>query len=289
MNTFFRKSATYILGGLLLAFPAFTSAATLAAHVGETRLGVGDSFVVSLTLESESESINAIEGTLHFSNTTLALKEIRSGNSVVTLWVDPPKEVDGAIHFSGIIPGGYKGGERDVFMLVFEVQKAGAGSLTLSESRALLNDGNGTPRVLQFTPLTLTLAQKGSGVEAPEGMVSDTLAPEPFTPLLAKDPSLYDGQYFLAFAAQDKESGIQRYEVAETRLPFATGWQDAESPYLLLDQTRTSSVYIKAVDAAGNERIAVVHRDHLLRPYELLIGGILILLLAYIFVRRRRT
>ena len=52
------------------------------------------------------------------------------------------------------------------------------------------------------------------------------------------------------------------YKVAES--PYKTdnydslSWQDAESPYLLGDQSLTDYIYVKATDKAGNERVEMV-------------------------------
>jgi hypothetical protein len=35
-------------------------------------------------------------------------------------------------------------------------------------------------------------------------------------------------------------------------------WRRAESPYVLKDQARSSDIRVKAVDVAGNERIALI-------------------------------
>jgi len=290
MELFLQRYVTYIFCGLLCALPASLSAATITQHIDDTHIGVGDLFAIVLTLDSEDVSINAIEGNLAFSDATLSLQEIRAGNSVVPFWIDAPQEKDGGIHFSGIIPGGYSGSSNTLFVLVFQARAEGKAEVFLRDGRALLNDGSGTPTSFTLTPKPLLIAQTGSGKQVAEDTVADTQPPGGFTPLLAHDASLYDGKYFLAFAAQDKESGVERYETAETRLPFPLFSQSAESPYLLTDQYLTSDVYIKAIDAAGNERTTVFHRSRLLRPNELIIGGILILLLlAYVFVRRRRT
>jgi hypothetical protein len=279
---------SYIVVGLLLfAAPTLTGAARLTSEINQANLRVGDSFTIALSLDSE-ESINALEGTFSFPKEKLTLTEIRKGNSIVTFWVDEPKEVDGGVRFSGIIPGGYTGVNRSLFTLVFEVQREGVGTATLIDSRALLHDGEGSTASLTFTPLELIFLPR-DGEQKTIPVLTDTEPPETFQPTIATDPSIFDGHYFLAFATQDKGSGIDHYEVAETRGWFPWGWRETESPYLLSDQKLTSDVYIKAIDEAGNERVAVFHRERFARSYELLIGGILIVLLAALLVRRLRT
>ncbi len=90
---------------------------------------------------------------------------------------------------------------------------------------------------------------------------------------LLSDQRVFDGQYFIIFDAQDKQTGIDHYEVLESEpgaesagesgrsdliRRFIKGktpqWKVAQSPYLLEDQKLQSEVHVKAVDKAGNER-----------------------------------
>ena len=58
----------------------------------------------------------------------------------------------------------------------------------------------------------------------------------------------------MVFATIDKTSGVDYYEVKEGKHDF----QRAESPYLLEDQSLRSKISVRAVDKAGNERIAEI-------------------------------
>ncbi len=90
----------------------------------------------------------------------------------------------------------------------------------------------------------------------------DTVPPELFEPKIGQDPSLFTGKHFLSFNTADKTSGIDYYEVKEQPRIFGiaqTGkWQKQKSPYLLTDQSLNSIIKIKAVDKAGNARIAEI-------------------------------
>jgi len=92
------------------------------------------------------------------------------------------------------------------------------------------------------------------------------------------------------FGTQDKGSGIDHYEVAESDNPFVNEanlvWRRAESPELLQDQSGRSTVYVKAVDRDGNVRIEKV-LGTAGRLYKwLAICGILILcIIAAVFAR----
>ena len=108
----------------------------------------------------------------------------------------------------------------------------------------------------------------------------DTLPPEPFEITIGQNPSIFAGQYFLTFAAVDKTSGIDHFEILETRKSKGK-WERGESPYLLKDQSLTSIIKVKAVDKAGNERIAEIVPSLNPFPYRtriLVLTGMLILI-----------
>lgn len=99
----------------------------------------------------------------------------------------------------------------------------------------------------------------------------DGTPPEPFEPEIAKDPSMFEGKYFLSFATTDKTSGIDHYEIIEAdrrgyqrRTTRKAEWKIGESPYLLEDQSLRSIIKVKAVDKAGNEKIAEI-----IPPYKI--------------------
>jgi len=99
---------------------------------------------------------------------------------------------------------------------------------------------------------------------------------------------MFEGKYFLVFATQDKKSGIAHYEVQENRRQKIESrkWIETESPYILKDQELRSYIFVKAVDKAGNERIAVVEPRYPIKWYEMYeIWGIIIVMIfiGYIF------
>jgi len=82
----------------------------------------------------------------------------------------------------------------------------------------------------------------------------DTTLPEEFKPEIGRDPTIFEGKYFLSFATTDKTSGVDYYEVKEGKRDF----KKVKSPYLLEDQSLKSKIVVKAIDKAGNEKIAQI-------------------------------
>jgi len=241
-----------LFGGL----PVRAAEMFFGAHGPEA--GTGSTFEVGVFINTEGESINAIEGELQFPSEGLELQGIRDGSSVVSFWVTKPEVHQEGVSFSGIIPGGYAGADGYLFSAFFRARKPGEMKITLASERVLLNDGNGSDARVRTAPLLMRVAESGLGAEfvPPD----DADPPEPFEPYAAQDASIFNGKWFIAFATQDKGSGMDHYEIKEATwgIPALGTWRVAESPYVLKDQKLRSAIHLKAVDRAGNERIAML-------------------------------
>jgi hypothetical protein len=131
----------------------------------------------------------------------------------------------------------------------------------LKNVTTLLHDGKGTETATNTKPLVLS--SDTSVLVTPFSLdIDDTESPESFSLMLAQDIDIFEKDYFIVFVAQDKGSGIDYYEVQETKnlLEDEQGgsWQLAESPYRIIDQSLDSFIYIKAIDRAGNIRISLL-------------------------------
>ena len=238
-------------------------------------VGVGQEFQVSLVLDPQGEQINAVAAKLSFPENLAEVVEIRDGSSILTLWVERPAWQGGRITFAGIVPGGFIGilGPYEepkpgkLLEVIMRTKGAGQGEFTIEEAQVLLNDGLGTPADFQTSSFKL---QASKDIEVvPIETISDTIAPELFTPEITQHPDMFEGKYFLVFSTTDKQSGISHYEIQETRGKIQEkNWQRTESPYLLQDQYLRSYIYVKAVDRAGNERIEMIEPQHPVRWYE---------------------
>jgi len=108
----------------------------------------------------------------------------------------------------------------------------------------------------------------------------DKTPPEPFELAIAQDPTSFEGKYFLSFYTTDKMSGIDYFEIKE-------GKEDSKritSPYVLEDQTLRSKIVVKAVDKAGNERIAEFVPPKKPVPYLKLIPYIILFIIIGIII-----
>ena len=259
-----------ILLGLVSATPVFATEVLLSS--GQTDPTTNKTNVetnqlvevqVGLLPPDNQLSVNAVQATISYPADILTLKDVRDGDSIISAWIEKPDVSQakvGAYAFSGIIAHGYAGnGYAALLTLDFEAKKTGLAKISTTDVQVLLNDGKGTPTPTSNTPLVISVSTKKalSTTSTLAAITDDHTPPQPFVIERAQDPNLFDGKWFVTFETQDKESGIDHYEVRE-QAPgqSAAPWVITTSPYVLQDQSLASQIEVKAVDKNGNERLA---------------------------------
>jgi LPXTG-motif cell wall-anchored protein len=275
-----------IIGLLVMAHQV--SAASLYFNQVEKVVNQNKEFTVDLFIDAD-RNINTIDINL---TVPKGLTFVRSNDasSIISLWIEKPKlTANQEIVFSGIIPGGYAGRGGKLISLIFTGKSLGENKLVVNAAKSslLLNDGLGTKDTL--IPKSITISVRENGGET-DKEITDLIAPEDFTPLLVHDPLLNDGKWTVVFETQDKGSGVSFYEVQEStsRKPQAGEWVKVVSPYVLKDQERKSHIFVKAVDAKGNERIKEVETGSYSMQTLMWIGLTALIIISCIIVLRRR-
>ena len=283
-----QKSKIIILIIGFLLFPVITFAATLYLEPSEGKYQLGDTFIVEIKLNTEGEYINTMKVNLTFPQEILEVKDFSKGNSVLTLWVEEPNfsNQGGTVSFTGGIPGGYLGEDGPSGRIIFKAKKEGKGEIQFQEdSQVLLNDGFGTEAELETQGVAFNiLAEK---LEVPKDewlqeLKKDNIPPEPFEIEIHQDSAIFEDKYFSIFSTTDKQTGLSHFELKEGE----RDWEKAESPYLLEDQSLKSIIKVKAVDKAGNERIAEYIPEIPKRPFlwwiiVIVLFGVLIIILIW--------
>jgi len=332
------KNFKLILVIILIFFPFFTQASVLYFEPAKIEIGVKSDFIVDLLVDVD-QCINVVEGHIGFDKDKMKIIDFITGNSIMNLWIEKPEEFDyekinqdGKFIFSGGIPGGYCGkipgdpGQSNLLArLVFETLELSdveendilSEVKVLSGTKVLLNDGlgsegkftvqNGEIKISKATMPNIGAWKKEVGL--------DKIPPEPFIVELHQNPTVYDNKYYIVFYTNDKQTGVDYYEVLEKRaneeidhpkkrefLHYVglkkdlVGWRRANTPYLLEDQDMRSVIKVRAIDKAGNERmVEYIPQDKTLAQktipsfYYL---GIVILLIVAIFaiyiIRKRK-
>jgi hypothetical protein len=249
--------------GAALVVPALVDAATIYVNPTEGTYGLSDTFITDIRLDNQNECVNAIHVEIRYPTETLRAVDFSKGNSILSLWIEEPKiDTDkGTISFSGGIPGGYCGRipgdpvlSNVLGKIVFSVVGAEQKSATVSVeegSAVYKNDGQGSRAELtrqsgiysiKPTPLSATnpwLAQVGD----------DKTPPDEFVITVESTRGVFGGDYYAVFSTEDKQSGLDHYEIFERG-----SWRPVTSPHQLKDQ-HLLNIQIKAIDKAGNERM----------------------------------
>lgn len=239
---------------LFFARSGSAAAASITINAKESSFALNESFVVSVLLDTDAASANAIEGTIVFPPNLLEVEEIRDGKSIITFWLERPKTSDDSIAFSGITPGGFLGEKQVVLDIVFKTTHAGSGMVAFQNARVLQNDGRGTELLMEKVGFSFLTREEPADSSPVMTAMTDSEPPEAFTPIIARDPNMLAGKYVIIFATKDKGSGISRYEVREGKWGEFT---EAESPYVIRHPSLGRTIYVRAIDKMGNERLAV--------------------------------
>lgn len=271
----------YIIFPILLSFLFIhsASAASLDLNVDKNILQTGEVLTLKISLNTEGESINTVEGDLKYDEELLQAEVINISGSFISFWVEKPNmKTPGTIHFSGIIPGGISTTQGEVLKVIFRAQKEGDTNLEINAAHLFLNDGQGSETNAKFSNASIKITESANGVLAPI-IVEDSISPERFTIIRTKDQSIYDNKYFIAFSTVDKESGVDYYKICEF-WSCVTG----DSPFLLKNQTPFYRIVVNAYDINGNFTSSTLTSGWLI----LLLGFLLFIVFILVFVFYRR-
>lgn len=260
---------------------SFAFAADISLYTNQTGIKTGDEFTIDVLVHTK-EKLNAVEGKLIFPKNDLEIKEIRDGNSIINFWVEKPINNDGIISFSGITPGGFKGNNQKIFSVVFKAKNIAEIMLTLNNISLLLADGEGTNSTENIFNISLNIEDGKDNYLLQTS--ADSEPPENFNPIITSDPNIFEGKNFIAFATQDKDSGLSHFEIKEGWIDF---YKKAESPYLLKNQKLNKKIKIKAIDLNGNERIVVFNAQNPDPWYKQFIIFELLLVVMMVFLIRK--
>ncbi len=302
---FLARTTPLVLLGFLWASPVH--AASILVDTPDNAYGPADTFIATIRLDNEDECLNAVHVALGFPQDMLRAVDFGKGNSILSLWVEEPvlDNEHGVVTFSGGIPGGYCGriqGDpalsnvlgKVVFTVVGE-ENTTVPITVLSPTQVYLHDGTGTAVEVTSQHGTVALVSEPTGNTNAwiDEVEADVIPPDPFTVEVQTTHGIFSGRYYLVFATQDKQSGIDHYEYLDQG-----AWKVAESPYPLKGPFNLKEVQVRAIDKAGNERVAVSEQTELPRrpfafrdiiPVLEVLGAVMIIVACVWIVRHRRT
>ncbi|MBI4054410.1 MAG: hypothetical protein HY397_03730 [Candidatus Doudnabacteria bacterium] len=141
-------TALLLAGGLLffIAIPK-VQAATLTLAPPRGSFTVGSTFDVTIYLDTQKQSINALRTYLTFPPDKLQLVPRGAEKSIITVYSSPPRydNTNGIADLQGGIPGGINLNNGQVITFTFRVKAVGTALIQfLDETKVLANDGLGT-------------------------------------------------------------------------------------------------------------------------------------------------
>lgn len=271
---------------LILLVPAISHGAEISLSAEPNEYLVGEEFLVDVNIDTEGELINAIEGKLYFKQSELEVVSIKDGNSSINFWVTKPNIVSqGFVDFSGVTPGGVRGKDKYLFSVVFKPIKAGQTYVEVKEAKSLKNDGLGTRVKTDVNNLTVEIGLSDTALDG-KMKFEDKIEPETFLPTVGRDSEMYEGRSFVAFSTQDKQSGVDYYEVKEG---IFGKYVRAVSPFVLNNQDLDNIIYVKAVDLNGNERVVSIKPENYRNWYKRteILGIIVLVILVSLYNRKK--
>lgn len=288
--------------GLSYSVPVY--AAEMFFDSAKERVYTGEEFSVSIKLDPEGVSINAVEGTITYDNQFIEVNNVRVSGSIINTWIEYPKVKNKSISFSGIIPGGFKGirtpfsdtyNPGTILTLDLTAVKTGQAKVALQDVFSVENSSQAKQMSLsddlwQMNIEKSTTSDNTQNKKEIETVVKDSVPPEDFDVHVIKRSDIFEGNYALLFSTTDTLSGVDRYEVREGDYDK---WQVADSPYILKDQTFKNPIWVKAVDEAGNERVKEVNPPKVKSHFQFvalyIILIISILFLGFFFYYKKRN
>ena len=283
------------------AFANIAFAQSLNLKSAKSSYNVGDSFSVSLSINTDGQAINTMSGAVVIPTDKFQIADVRYGSSIISLWVEKPtiNYSNGTIIFTGGIPGGYNGSSGPILSFGLKAKKVGSAVIGLQDIKVLLNDGIGTElKNISLNALSLNINEAPAKPvqetpAAPEKKTEEVYAPTPdivppenFIPVISRHPSIENNKFFASFFAVDKDTGISYYEVEEK--PFLLSWITdkfnkpfikADSPNILRGQYWSYRVVVRAYDQAGNYTTGFADK-----PFSPVILWIFVLILIVIAV-----
>ncbi len=139
---------TFLLLFFLPASLARASGASLYLSPNNGTFYTGNTFDVSVTLNSGGNDVNALKVDMKFDPKKLQVVNPAAGKSFIAIWIVPPSysNMEGALSFQGGIPSpGINTSSGSALTVTFRAVEPGEASIHfLGSSKVLLDDGNGT-------------------------------------------------------------------------------------------------------------------------------------------------
>lgn len=133
------------LAVVLFAVAQCTLAAEVAVSPSTGTYTVGQSFTVTMQVNPQGKSVNAVEAKVSFDNTKLSVVSVSKTGSAFSLWTTEPtfSNSAGTIDFGGGSPTPFSN-RSNLITVTFKALAEGSGNVSISSASVLAADGLGT-------------------------------------------------------------------------------------------------------------------------------------------------
>ena len=164
----------------------------------QTFLTVGDTTEVALSMRTKAP-VNAVGGTVAFSNTVVRVVSLSRITSAIDLWTEEPlyAEADRTLHFSGGMLGtkATVPTSGTVFVMTLVGETPGVSTLSLTEGQMLAANGEGTNILAGGN--TVRIHVRAKGAPSPDVNGDGVLSVADANMLYVKTFRAYDARYDL--------------------------------------------------------------------------------------------
>ncbi len=154
---------------LFLILPTSTFGASLSFLPASGSYQAGTSFSISINVNSEEQSINAVSGVVSFSPDQLEIVSLSKNQSIISLWVQEPyfSNSAGTINFEGIVLNpGFTGQSGKILNVTLRAKSEGEPVIKFTSGSILANDGEGSEILTGKKSAQFSIT--GSTVASPE-------------------------------------------------------------------------------------------------------------------------
>jgi len=243
---------------IVLLAPLTTFAASVHFKVVPNNVVGDEAAIVEAYIDPQGKTLNVVEGIIRVqeeAGAKVSSVVVETGGSVLTTWPVVPRysyDTNKVIRFTGGVPNGFNN-EGLLFRMRLFASNPGKVTISWIGGGAYLNDGKGTEEGVFARSITISLAQGKPNLM--RSSTVDSTPPDFDTIEVGRDPSVYEGKYFVSFHAIDDVSGVSHYDVREGQETVTV----SNGVYVVKDQERNTPVVITAYDQAGNSRSVRVH------------------------------
>jgi hypothetical protein len=285
-DTYYLKRAGWI-PGIVIAFALFLPTAASADVTmfaeGPSSASAGSLIPVALNMRV-TESINAVNVTVHVQPATAVVERFDDSDSAIRLWLERGTPTEGGVKLEGVIPGGIGPGFTDVVRVgTLWIRANDPGVLRIAFSDALVYLNQPTPTRDDVTSEQLSIPVRMSGAQSTDE--SGVLKILDSDVRIVRETELSDGRRTVVFDIKTDRGTVDSVMIRERWLGIYGRWHEVTSPSTLSDAFGVSILDVSLPVSLGSLSVVSIVPGTLKIIWSLI--AITLVTLAVRFLRKR--